>query len=243
MGRCTRPDPTNVFFGVLLLLVAGCMVGACARLPDLVPAADMAPLQAAGLCRGPFPTQPWRAVHALHLSGPFGQRQSVMGVTVVDPHTQRIRAVVLSLEGFVLFDASRCGDPVSVLRALPPLDREGFPEGLLRDVSFLFLAPHGPPTHTGRDSAGDFVCRWRDEPEGTLDLVNTPDGGWRILQYDTRSRLRRTAEIPAAPEESLPENARLAYHGIIPYAMDLTLVDAEFLTGSIEYLFTETPSP
>jgi hypothetical protein len=224
-----------------LLIAVTALVCGCARLPKLVPLTGVSRAETEKSCLRPFPDRPWRAVHALYISGPFGHKSSVMGVTIVDPTSGRIRAVILSLEGMVLFDASRKTDVVSVHRALPPLDREGFPEGLIHDVSMMFLAPEGTPDETGLDEERHPVCRWRDESTGILDVVAIGEGRWRILQYGGDRGLEREVDMVAKMGESLAREIRFVCHGMAGYTLDLTLIQAEFLSGGCEALFTSKP--
>lgn len=229
--RCTF---RFLIFATLLPLLSS-----CSRLPRLTPLTGMLHMESEEICREPFPTQPWRAVHSIHISGPFGIESSVIGVTVVDPASRRIRAVILSLEGMVLFDAS-CEEGVpTVYRAIPPLDRKGFPDGLLRDVSLIFLSPEGVSTQTGRDDKGRLVCRWQNIPTGTTtDVIVFRENRWQLLQYERDNDLKRKVEMQGVPgEEPLTNEIHLSYHGLVGYSLDLSLLEAEFLTD-YETLFS-----
>jgi len=242
--RAARTARTSGIFGpcalariALLLLAAG-----CARLPALVPLSGVPRAEVETICLRPFPDRPWRAVHALHISGPLGHASSVLGVTVVDPSSRRIRAVILSLEGIVLFDASRdAAGGVTVHRAVPPLDRKGFPEGLMRDVALIFLAPATPPDEAGLDREGHPVCRWQDPGSGTADLVTLDPVSWRILTYAADRSLEREADLTAPEGGPLASRIRLVSHGFLGYSLDLSLIEVEFLDGDVERLFTAEP--
>ncbi len=231
----------KTFRRAFLLIAAAALVCGCASLPELIPVTGVSRAEMEKICRRPFPDRPWRAVHALHISGPFGHQSSVMGVTIVDPTSRRIRAVILSLEGLVLFDASSGEGTVNVRRAVPPLDRKGFPEGLLHDVSLMCLAPEGSPAETGLDQEGHPVCRWRDESSGTTELVTVDVGNWRIRQYESDRDLKREVVLTAERGAPLPGEIRFVCHGLAGYSLDLTLIEAEFLSGEYETLFIQGP--
>jgi len=209
----------------------------CSRLPELTPPSGAPCTEATGFCLRPFPARPWRAVHTIHISGPFGHESSVVGVTVVDPASRSIRAVILSLEGVTLFDASSRAGEITVHRAVPPLDRKGFPEGLMHDVSLMFLVPRGTLTQTGRNDEGCLVCRWRDDPSGATDLIFARPDEWQILRYDNGHTLRRELEAAALPGEPLALRIRFSCRGVAGYSLDLGLLEAESLT-EYEALFS-----
>jgi len=217
------------------LLLAAC---GCARLPALTPVTDVAAADAEAICGRPFPLQPWRAVHTLQVSGPLGYESALLGVTLVDPPARRIRAVIVSLEGLVLFDATGRNGTVEVHRALPPLDRKGFPEGLMHDVQLLFLSPEGSPSVFGVDDQDRVVCRWEDEADGTTDLTTDEVGSWELLEYGPDRRLRRTAQMTPGMQGPLAAEIRLTGHGLLKYTLDLTPVEAQFLQGNLDALFT-----
>ncbi len=225
--------------GSLLVLwaLAGFLSG-CARLPELTPVPGKPLAESERVCRRFFPETPWRSVHALHISGPFGQRSSVMGVTVVDPATRRIRAVILSVEGIVLFDASLEAGTTAVHRALPPLDRKGFPEGLMHDVGLMFLAPKGAPAETGRNPGGRFVCRWQNGAGAVTDLEGLGENHQRVLQYDPDGTLRRQVEMEGTPDSPLAHRILFSCHGLAGYDLDLTLIESGVLAGDPEALFS-----
>jgi len=222
---------------LLLAAVAGLLAG-CGRLPKLTPAPEIPCAESTEACLKFFPQKPWRAVHALHISGPFGQQSSVMGITVVDPVSRRMRAVILSVEGIVLFDASYDRGVPAVHRAIPPLDRKGFPEGLLHDVSLMFLAPEGAPDRAGIDDEGLPVCRWGNEGSGATDVVIAGQDRRRILQYGPDNTLQREADLEGRPGEALARTIRFSCRGLTGYGLDLTLVEWELLTGGIDSLFS-----
>jgi len=213
-----------------VILALGMSLCRCSRLPELTPLSLAPSTEATGFCLRPFPAGPWRAVHALHISGPFGNESSVVGVTVVDPGSRCIRAVILSLEGVTLFDASSRGGEIEVHRAVPPLNREGFPEGLLHDVSLTFLEPRGTLTQTGRNDEGLRVCRWGDDSTGTTDVILAGPDAWRILRYDQNHTLRREVEATALPGQPLAARIRLSCRGVAGYSLELRLLEVEPLT-------------
>ena len=69
----------------------------------------------------------------------------MMGLTVLSSRLRSNRSVIMSLEGFVVFDGE-VNQGLTVHRALPPFDSPGFAEGLMADIRLIFFQPEG----TGR---------------------------------------------------------------------------------------------
>jgi len=144
----------------------------------------------------------------------------------------------MSVEGMVLFDAGYEGDQATVHRALPPLDRGGFSDGLLRDVSLMFLAPKGIWNQVGRNQDRHLVCRWKDGQGRTTDVVLSDNGTWRIFRYDKYNSLICDVRMTGGEGRFLTERAELVDHGIGGYTLDLRLVEVEPL-GEYEGLFLD----
>ncbi len=87
------------------------------------------------------------------------------------------------------------------------------------------------------DKQGHPVCRWQEPASGTTDLVSEELGRWRILQYDGDHGLKREAEMTGEPGEPLATEIRFSSHGLAGYSLNLTLIEAEFLSGECETLF------
>jgi len=93
-------------------------------------------------CLARFPSGSFAVVHAIEATLPFGNASSVLGVSSWDAKSRTLSAALLAPEGIALFEASRTGGgEVVVTRALPPLDRPGFAEGLFEDLAFLYFPP------------------------------------------------------------------------------------------------------
>lgn len=227
-GRLYSIGSVSFWVPLLTLLL---LTPSCGRyLPKLILLSGEECAKTQEMCRKPFPVKPWRAIHAIHITGPFGRKSSVLGVTVVIPATRSIRAVIMSVEGMVLFDASYGGNGTTVHRSIPPLDRGGFSEGLLRDVSLMFMAPEGAWNQIGRNEDRQLVCRWKDDQGRTTDVVLPDDGTLRILLYDRGDSLIRKVNMTGWTGNLLAERAELVAYGIGGYTLDLRLVEAEPLT-------------
>lgn len=213
-----------------VLAAALTMAAACARLPEVLPAPADRGVTAAR-CETPFAAAAWRFVHAISAEMPGGRLDQLIGVSVIDPGTGTVDAVLMTLEGLVVFSA-RAEDKVSVSRALPPFDRPHLADGLMADVRLLLLAPGGTLSDVGQTAEGHPVCRYAEKSGSTLDVVVENNRGWKIIRYDSRGTPIRTArglDLPPAPPTGFrpAQKIELTAHGKPGYQLTLTLISAE----------------
>jgi hypothetical protein len=189
----------------------------CGSLPALVPANDPA------ACPAIFLEGRWQMVHAIEAAYPDGTHGLLVGVTVFSSQDRVLDCILMTAEGFVLFEAADAGR-VQVRRAVPPFDRPGFAAGLLADVRLVLLAPKGTPT-AGRTADGQTVCRYRSAGGGTTDIAAEPEG-WRLTCFDANGRRKRTAIMQAPAAGGAPERITLQAHGPAAYRLSLNLISA-----------------
>lgn len=213
-----------------LAFTSAILLSACSRLPALTPVPAQEAYRLEQDCLSPFPTRPWRAVHAMHVSGPYRNRASILGVTIVDPSLRRIRATMISVEGIVFLDATRQSGETTIHRALAPLDSPAFLKGLFEDVELMFLAPDSDPNRIGWSEDGDLVCRFENDRRGTTDVVLPSEGTWLILRYGKNRSLEAGIEAQGTTRHALGERMELEVYGRGGYTIDLKLLEVEFLT-------------
>lgn len=209
----------------LLLLFVALTFVACSHLPEI-----RTPEDAAGRtteCRDLFPRGQWQLVHAIEIFPPVGSKQTVLGVVQLSSEQRAFHCVLMTIEGLVLFEADFAGE-TTVRRALPPLDKPGMAEGIVWDISLLFLAPAEPCIAAGFSREGAWVCRYPSVDRGHEDIILKPDGHWEIRHYN-RSRLVRTI-APMAGNDShsgaLPSRVTLTAHGLGGYELRMSLIEA-----------------
>ncbi len=104
---------------VVLLLLA------CTHLPPITPIAAAPP---SGLgqesCRI-FPDGKWQFLHSIRAEMQGGVNFGMMGLTVISSRLRTTRSVIMTLEGFVVFDGEY-DQHLIVHRALPPFDSPHF---------------------------------------------------------------------------------------------------------------------
>lgn len=206
-----------------LLLTLGLLC--CGGLPALQPEDISSRPALRRACAAVFPAGSWSLVHVMEVSLPLGQTSSIIGVSTLDAGEKSLHSALLSPEGITLFDATYQGGRLTVRRALPPLDREGFAAGLFRDVRLMFIQPAGEPHKLGRLERGGRACRWT-LPGGARDIIILGDGGWRIRDYDQGGALQREVRAHPPLSRGFAKKVKLVKKGSLGYSMHLELLEA-----------------
>ena len=107
-------------------------------------------------CYAIFPAEPWESVHQIEATIRGGS-SSLLGVTKGEPSERRLQSLLLTPEGFILFDAELSEDGIAVRKAVAPFDSPAFARGLMEDVALLFLPPQVKPTDMGKGNG------WNDD--------------------------------------------------------------------------------
>lgn len=214
-----------------LLIFFWALLAACATIPPITPVENRRLDPITRECQAFFPDGNWQLVHAISFKAPGGNSGVLMGVTNVYPDQRRIECVLMTVEGFVLFEARKNGLTV-VDRAVPPFDSESFSNSLLEDVWLLFIPPEAPPVALGKLDSGSFACRLSHDGNSTLDIITDRDGTKELHLYDSaHARIRTvTAEdfnpVAGAPGKQLPRRLILTAHGLAGYELSMRLIDA-----------------
>jgi hypothetical protein len=154
----------------VLALIAALLLAACASMPAMQPLDANQEALCEGSCRSHFPEGGWQLVHTINASIQGGRQATFTGVVILSPEDGLIRCAVLTLEGFVLFEALDRGR-VTVKRAFGPFDDEHFAKGVMDDIRFLFVEPEGEMT-VGLFEDGSRGCRYRAARDRTVDLMD-----------------------------------------------------------------------
>lgn len=177
-------------------------------------------------CRLPFPDTPYRYVHAIEVSVSGVRGGTVMGVTVVNPASRAVHSAIITLEGFVLFEAVHENAATVVQRALPPFDREDFSDRMIKDIRLVFLPPQGRLKDAGLLEDGAALCRYEAEEDAILDVIVRRDHTWEIGTYS--SPYEPLCIISAlSVKNGIPGMLELATFQGMTYSLKMTLIDAE----------------
>lgn len=177
-------------------------------------------------CLLPFSGSPCRYIHAIEAVLPGRVQLTVIGITIIDPAADKIRAAIITLEGLVLFDASAAGENVTIHRALPPFDGREFALHLMQDVRFIFVPPAGTHISSGMIDNGATICRYEGAGGMTVDVIVHRDQTWEIEQYKgCRKPLRRVSGH--ALKNGVPGIIELSTHKPRTYSLRLELISVE----------------
>ena len=149
-----------------------------------------------------------------------------MGVVLVDPSRQMIHSVIMTVEGFVLFDARHQGE-LTVHRAVGPFASPDFAEGILVDVRMVFLPPPGRLTAAGLLENGFPVCRYEDDTGRVRDVLAGRDFAWAVHQYGGSHSLSHRVGAYSRNAAGFPERIEISRHDFPRYGLRLTLLQAE----------------
>lgn len=218
----------------LFMMLAVLMLAACAHLPEIRTMEESTAASRIAACGAIFPHGRWQLVHAIEIFPPVGSKQTVLGIVQLFSEQRAFHCVLMTIEGLVLFEADFDG-AVTVQRALPPLDKPGMAEGMIQDISLLFLAPEQPCVAAGLSKEAAWICRYPSSDQGYEDIVLQPDGSWEIRCYSQNQRLTRTI-APMAKEDlhagGLPSRVVLKAYGLGGYELRMSLIEAAPLEKS-----------
>jgi hypothetical protein len=147
-------------------------------------------------------------------------------VTRGDPGQGRLHSVLLTAEGFVLFEAEMDDGPGRTIRAVPPFDSPAFAGGFMEDVKSIFLLPPGMPSEAGMTGDGAMVCRWSCR-DGTLAELFRDAGQWKLSRWDNGGRLKRTLVFLPPLVKGLPSRVELSVPGPAGYTLRTDLIRAD----------------
>jgi hypothetical protein len=176
-------------------------------------------------CYAIFPAEPWESVHKIEATIRGGS-SSLLGVTKGDPSERKIQSVLLSSEGFILFDAERRENGIAVRKAVAPFDSPAFASGLMEDVTFLFLPPTTKPTTWGKETDGIMICKWEEPDNPHTEITGSMDSGWRILRRDKYGDVIKEVVLSGPFLNGLASRMEFRASKPAPYRLRMTLIQA-----------------
>jgi hypothetical protein len=214
-----------------LILMSAFFIISCSRLPVIKPVDPAMAPDTMRRCHLPFLDITYRFVHTIEVALPGGRTDTVVGVTAFDPATKIIQSVIMTIEGFVLFDASYEKE-VRVNRAVPPFNAEHFAGYMMDDVRLIFLTPDGRLSDTGVFEDGSTVCRYYVKQDGVIDVIVHKDNTWEIERYsDSHELLRKVMTFSL--QGRIPGMVELNAFGFREYTLRLNLINAESVSPEL----------
>ncbi|MCD6296537.1 MAG: hypothetical protein J7M30_05230 [Deltaproteobacteria bacterium] len=217
--------------GIVLLISTVLFFVSCSAIPKLEPLNSDALPGVANECRTMFPTNGWQFVHSIEVTIQGRQKAFLIGITDISPDLGRVRCVMMTIEGLVLFDALFEKETV-IKRGISPFDSMAFANGLMKDIRLIFFNPEGTCIKEGILGKGSYVRRYKNNVNTIVDLIANPDCTWEIRQYKNGDHARSVKaylkkDVHNKNRYVVPHRLELTAHGVHAYALVLRLIRAE----------------
>ncbi|HUL23813.1 MAG TPA: hypothetical protein VLZ10_20330 [Thermodesulfobacteriota bacterium] len=174
-------------------------------------------------CYTIFPAEPWESVYKLEATLRGGSF-SLLGVTKGEPSERRLQSLLLTPEGFILFDAELRENEIDVRKAVAPFDSLAFAKGLMENVSFLSLPPRVKPTGWEKKTDGTMICNWEGPDDSDTEIKGSMESGWRILRRDKYREVIKEAVLNGPFVNGVASHVELRASEPAPYTLRMTLV-------------------
>ncbi|MBS0013658.1 MAG: hypothetical protein KFF46_06775, partial [Desulfobacterales bacterium] len=215
----------------LILVFLAFMTAGCAGLPEIKPERPVSESRVKADCRAVFADVPGQVVHSMTARMPNDEVYQGISVTRVSPQSGRIKCVIMSIEGLVLFSGQANGD-IRVERAIGPFESEKFAERLFADIRQVFLPPRGLMVGAGKNSENQPVCRYLLDDGGFLDVVQVNPNHSQIIEYSPGRKKTQTVSVTRTPAGSADEGGLrpadkivIERHGVLGYQLDLERIE------------------
>jgi hypothetical protein len=177
-------------------------------------------------CYAIFPAGPWESVHGIEATVKGGSFSSLLGVTKGEPSERRLQSLLLTPEGFILFEAERRESGITVRKAVAPFNSPAFARGLMEDVSLLFLPPQVKPRTWGKETDGTTICNWEGPDDSHTEIRGSKDSGWRILRRDKEGEVIKEVVLNGPFVNGLASRMELRAFKPASYRLKMTLLQA-----------------
>jgi len=175
-------------------------------------------------CMSLFPSGPWESVHRIEADLGTGLSFLLLGVTRGDPQEVHLQSLLLSPEGFTLFEGELRKDKIVVHKAVPPFDSPSFAQGMMNDVAFLFLSPSISPNHWGRAADGTRLCFFEELDGFQTEVRRSPDQDWQILRRNDQGQLIKKVSLKRPFVQGLSSSLDLESFNPISYKLKMILI-------------------
>jgi len=183
-------------------------------------------------CQRPFLKMTYRLVHALEAELPDGKKGAGIGVLLADPGRRTFRSMLMTVEGWVLFDIEK-GETLTVRRAVPPFDSPGFSRRMEEDIVLAFFPPGTAPLAWGLEEEGAPVCRFVRHDGRSVDVLDKGAGAMEVRLYGEGQELRKRVVIPSFNRDGLAERIEIR-SGVWPsYTLRLRLIEGEAIPPDV----------
>ena len=220
-------------------LVMGGLVVSCAGLPELHQAIGPEKSETSRACPGLYPFGQWQLLHTIEAELPSDRKGFLIGLTRLSSQRRAARCVIMTLEGFVVFDAAYNGT-LRVERAVAPFDKEALARGVMADIQLIFFKPPSDDIQSGTTVDGAAVCRYGLPDGSVIDVTRQDNNHWETRLYSPNHRLKRVVKHVNSEEpkketpEGMAHTIELTALGTPGYKLVLDLVEAIPLDLKVE---------
>jgi hypothetical protein len=148
----------------------------------------------------------------------------LLGVIKGEPSERRLQSLLLTPEGFILFEAELSEGGIAVRKAVAPFDSPAFARGLMEDVTLLFLSPQVKPATWGKETEGTMICKWEGPDDSRTELTGSMDRGWRILRRDKQGKVIKKVVLNGPFVNGLASRVELHAFKPASYTLRMTLL-------------------
>ncbi|MEW6333310.1 MAG: hypothetical protein AB1558_03510 [Thermodesulfobacteriota bacterium] len=207
-------------------LLIALAAGGCAAPRALGPLDPALASRISADCRRPFLKETRRLVHVLEAELPDGARGTGIGVLLADPGKGTFRTMLMTVEGWVLFDIEK-DRKLTLRRAVPPFDAPGFARRMEEDIGLAFFPPGAGPPAVGLDGEGAPVCRFARPDGREVDVLNRADGAVEVRLYGQGDELQKSVLIPSFNRDGLAERIEIRRRLWPSYTLRLRLIEED----------------
>jgi len=212
-------------------LIMGTLAVSCAGLPEFHKTGRPEASYTRRACQGRYPLGNWQLLHTIQAELPGNQTGFLMGVTRLSSQKRSFQCVIMTLEGFVVFDALYDGT-IRVDRAVAPFDNEAFARGVMVDIQLIFFKPSANEITMGTLSDGTVVCRHCLDDGSVIDVSQPERHQWETRLYGPNHRLKRVITLINNENPNrdsltgITDKIELTARGTPGYKLVLDLVEA-----------------
>jgi hypothetical protein len=212
-------------------LTMGALAVSCTGLPVIHQTSRPEASHTSRTCQGPYPVGNWQLLHTIQAELPGNRTGFLMGVTRLWPQKRSFQCVIMTPEGFVVYDA-RYDGTIRVERAVAPFDNQAFAQGVMADILLIFFKPLANEIALGTLSDGTVVCRHSLDDGRVIDVAKPEHRQWQTRLYGPNHRLKRVIrrfnhENPDRESlKGIAQKIELTAQGRPGYRLVLDLVEA-----------------
>ena len=211
-------------FSLLILLT---LLSACAHQPDIPPTSKQLAKKIQTECERIFSQKDRQLLYRIQARLPNNKKKTLLGLTQIYPRTRQLHCALMTIEGLVLFEAGY-DNTLSIQRAVPPFDKEGFAKGILADICLIFFRPAAIKITAGTTAAGEKICRYELADHQLEEIILLPKNQSKIRRYHRKGKLYRSVVFqPESNPQKVAEQIELKAYGFFGYQLNLTLIEAK----------------